>query len=304
MIESYGFSDLVYNLTVSYLEGRKHYTSYGNQTSMLCSFNSGVVQGSGLGPILYIITASGYCIYNECNKAIKYADDSYITIPYSKSYTIESEINHFQIWAESCNLAVNKEKTKLIIFHGHGLKDELIQQFRDEITSSIKCVSSLNFLGVTITEYLKMNEHMQNIVSKSCKMLYALKILQSKGMSSDQLEIVFGSTVISYVSYAINSWYGFCSKDDCAQLGKIIKRGIKLGYWSMNRKSLDNIFEVASQNLFHKVLNNDKHVLRLLLPEMHSCKYDLRKVSHGRILPELLGKHDMHNYILHMLYKH
>ena len=68
------------------------------------SFNSSVVQGSGMGPVMYIVNASDLHPICPLNIMLKYADDTYLIVPSVNSHLIHSEMQHIGFWAESNNL--------------------------------------------------------------------------------------------------------------------------------------------------------------------------------------------------------
>jgi Reverse transcriptase (RNA-dependent DNA polymerase) len=125
-LASTNLPDGIYNWFVSYLEGRGHATRYGNVTSTVSTINASVVQGSALGPVSYIINAMDLHPIHTGNKMAKYADDSYLIIPSCNSVTVQSELDHVEIWARGNNLKLNKLKTQEIVIHKKNLqKSEL-----------------------------------------------------------------------------------------------------------------------------------------------------------------------------------
>ena len=57
-LEQLRIPDNVYNWFVDYFNGHCHSTTYGGSESTLRSINVSVVQGSGVGPATYVVTAS------------------------------------------------------------------------------------------------------------------------------------------------------------------------------------------------------------------------------------------------------
>jgi len=80
------------------------------------SFNSSVVQGSGMGPVMYIVNASDLHPICPLNIMLKYADDTYLIVPSVNSHLIHSEIQHIGLWGESNNLKLNVSKLAEVIF--------------------------------------------------------------------------------------------------------------------------------------------------------------------------------------------
>jgi len=84
-------------------------------TSSWVEINASIVQGSGLGPVDFIVAISKLKPRYSTNKIMKYADDSYLLIPSTNSELITSEIDHVTTWADSCNLKLNHSKIQEMI---------------------------------------------------------------------------------------------------------------------------------------------------------------------------------------------
>src|ERR1043165_4024240 len=78
--------------------------------------DSGVVQGSGLGPTSHAVGASGLKTIHHLNHLIKYADDTYLIIGSSQVHTAVEEFEHISDWASANNLRLNKSRTREMVF--------------------------------------------------------------------------------------------------------------------------------------------------------------------------------------------
>ena len=78
----------------------------------------------------------------------------------------------------------------------------------------------------------------------------------------------------------------------------------RVGFYSSDSSSFDDLCIQADQSLFNKVLHNPDHVLhRLLPPVAHtSHNYCLRPRAHDRSLPERLTHLTDCNFIIRMLF--
>ena len=87
----------------SYLSGRCQRVRIGSTTSSISTVTNGVPQGSVLGPYLFAVFMSSFCVKNARTSVVKYADDVTIVIPVKKSdfhdvsFAID-EINNFKKW--------------------------------------------------------------------------------------------------------------------------------------------------------------------------------------------------------------
>ena len=51
-----------------------------------------IIQGSGIGPASYVVTAADLKVINAGNKLVKFADDTYVIIPAVNIHTRAAEI--------------------------------------------------------------------------------------------------------------------------------------------------------------------------------------------------------------------
>jgi len=56
------------------------------------SINASIIQGSGLGPVAYVLNASDLCSAYQSNLIFKYADDTYLIVPDTHLHTIPLEV--------------------------------------------------------------------------------------------------------------------------------------------------------------------------------------------------------------------
>ena len=82
--------------------------------SLQKSISAGIIQGSGVGPSAFVVTAGDLRPITADNKLVKYADDSYLIIPARNSHTRSAEIDNIEHWAQTNNLKLNREKSKEI----------------------------------------------------------------------------------------------------------------------------------------------------------------------------------------------
>ena len=84
--------------------------------SELADIFASVIQGSGLGPAAFLVTAADLRLTHEGNKLLKYAEDTYLVVPAANTHTCTDELSHIEAWAARNNLQLNSAKTKEIIF--------------------------------------------------------------------------------------------------------------------------------------------------------------------------------------------
>jgi len=293
--------DEVYNWFVDFFGGHSHSTVYRGQTSTMKYINASIIQGSGIGPASYVVNAGDLRAITPGNHLIKYADDTYLIVPASNVDSRPEEINNIETWAMTNNLALNRTKSKEIIFIDPKKKRQFV------VPSTLPVIDrdmSVKILGVTISDKLSASYHVRGVISNSAQTLYALKVLRAHGLSDTALQTIFRSVIVAKLLYASSAWYGFIEVADRQRVNAFLIRSKRCGYCPPELPSFEELCNEADKQFFHKVISNDNHILSDLLPPqtIASQKYNLRKRIHNRQLPEHTGHLIDSNFVTRMLY--
>ena len=105
----------VVNWVCSFLTGRSQVCKVNGILSESRRINRSIVQGSGIGPTLYVIVESNLKPLSSQNDIFKFADDTNLLVPENSDVGIEIEFNHVKDWAILNKLHINVEKTKEIV---------------------------------------------------------------------------------------------------------------------------------------------------------------------------------------------
>ena len=124
-LKKLGITDISLKWFTSYLSGRSQYTEINNSKSGELSIDISVLQGSILGPILFL------CFINNLHLTtwlltLLFADDtavidSDIDLPVLIS-SVNSEIQKIANWFRANKMSVNVSKAKYILFRPRGQK--------------------------------------------------------------------------------------------------------------------------------------------------------------------------------------
>jgi len=68
--------DSIYNSFVDFFTDRKQCTIYHGLTSQVVDISASIIQGSAVGPVSYVISASDLSTVTPGNSMHKYADDT------------------------------------------------------------------------------------------------------------------------------------------------------------------------------------------------------------------------------------
>jgi len=175
----FGFDKYALELMRSYLFGRCQRVKVNEKSSALESINSGVPQGSILGPILFAIFINDIV---SCCKNVSihlYADDAqvYLSRPLGLTedlvYRINEDLEKISIWARDNCLKLNASKTQALpISHSQIDVDSLPAVCLNNVSIDYEhCVTSLGF---KLNRRLDCSDHINYSVLKMYATLRSL----------------------------------------------------------------------------------------------------------------------------------
>ena len=148
-------------------------------SSSIRAIETGVPQGSILGPLLFIIFMNDIYTVSDNLNFILYVDDTTLSSPMCSfssgcggdvervSIVINLELNKIADWLTVNKLSLNVQKTKLMIFHyrQRSLTENDIPRLIIN-NAIIERVTEFNFLGLTVNEYMNWNSNTQKLLIK------------------------------------------------------------------------------------------------------------------------------------------
>src|SRR6218665_3765781 len=149
-------------------------------TPLVAHINASIIQGSGLGPSEYVVSASDLHPVHGQNTIAKFADDTYLIIPSSMGHTTDEELRAVQKWATANNLKLNASKSKEMIVAGR-----LAPSARPPPLQDIERVTEMLILGVILRGDLCASSHVHRVLSLCNGFLHALRVLRWHGLSAD-----------------------------------------------------------------------------------------------------------------------
>ena len=171
-LQHYGIRGKTNRWIKSFLSGRTQCVLVEGEKSSSIDVESGVPQGSVLGPSLFLFYIND--MPDDIKSTVRlFADDTivYLTVS-SCDNTLQEDLDKLAIWevqwmmkfhSDKCQvLAITKKKTT--IKKNYNLHDHTLEH-----------VPSAKYLGVTITSDLKWESHVTNISQKANKTIGFLK---------------------------------------------------------------------------------------------------------------------------------
>ena len=162
-----------------FTKDRKYFVNINGRKSQIKTVNTGVPQGSTLGPLLFLIYINDMV---NCSKLFltQYADDS--TTTHSSTNlaqtisTIEKEFEHILNWLAANKLIINLDKTHLMLFTNRVRPLEPITiTVKGHTITEIK---ETKFLGIMLDNKLTWNAHIDYISKKVSKSVLLLRMLK------------------------------------------------------------------------------------------------------------------------------
>jgi len=190
-LEHIGVRGVAYSWFHSYLSERKQCVVINNISSDTRSIDYGVIQGSTLGPILFLIYINNISKLNLRGKLFLFADYTLILENGTNWENVRSNASYdlmtIKKWFDENVLSLNVSKTKFLPISlrnnsDYNLQDLIIHSCGDLKNincscSSIAKVSFYKYLGVFFDNRMRWTYHIDFLTSKLRKYVYAFRQL-------------------------------------------------------------------------------------------------------------------------------
>ena len=200
----YGIQDTSW--FTSYLSNRVQFTVFENHISDDPIINTGVPQGSVLGPLLFNIYTNDISNISNYFHIIQYADDTALICSQKSaldSQHICAELLYIHDWLTVNRLSLNILKTKFMVFSVKNKKVTFPHILLND--TAIENVSSFDFLGFIIHEKMNWEHHVNKIAKKINRYIGLMNKLKNI-LPVATLKTLYGSLILPHLNYGNLAW--------------------------------------------------------------------------------------------------
>ena len=270
-LKYYGIRNNEYEWFMSYLLGRKHCVSVQGYTSDYLTVQSGVPQGSILGPLIFCLFINDICMLNLHSNTVLslYADDTAI---FNNDYTLskvqvnlQSDFDLVVRWLEINCMYIHPGKTKVIAFGPKcKLRNKTLCVKYNNV--GLEQVHYIKYLGIIIDSQLLWSKHIESICSKVSRSIGCIRRIRHL-ISYEVLINLYYALILPYLNYCCTAWGG-CSKTNISKLQKLQNKYARLVLnadrftskcfllTTLNWLSVEQIIKYQYCILTYKALNN------------------------------------------------
>ncbi len=91
------------------------------------------------------------------------------------------------------------------------------------INSTVTAVESFRFLGTTISQDLKWDNHIESIVKKTQQRLYFLRQLRKFNLPQELLIQFYSAIIESVLCTSITVWFSSATKSDLRRIRRVVR---------------------------------------------------------------------------------
>lgn len=205
-LEKLGVQDPLLSWIKNYLCERKQRVVIEGQCSEWKLINSGVPQGSVLGPLLFLVYINDITEGLESTPLL-FADDTalleIVDSPEQSALILNNDLEKISNWSKKWLVTMNPSKCETIVFSAKKNKPFHPELLLDD--STISEVSSHTHLGLTLQNNLSWKKHILELHTKASTCLNMLKSVKFR-LERQTLDILYKSLLRPLLEYADFIW--------------------------------------------------------------------------------------------------
>lgn len=207
-LQSFGLCDNLLKLMKSIIIGRSLYVEHGGHFSPVFHAESGVGQGSNLGPLLFVIFFNDVVNDMMSNKYI-FADDlklAKVIETYSDCLDLQTDVDNLEMWCQNNKLTLNIDKCRIM---SYSRKENNVNFFYNISGAVVTRCTEIVDLGVTMDSVLSFVPHIVKVTNSALKILGFI-IRNSKDIKDvNCIKLLFYTLVRPKLEYCNVIWYPY-----------------------------------------------------------------------------------------------
>lgn len=285
-LEYLGVRESALDWFVSYLSNRKQFVTLQSKfQSDTMNIDFGVIQGSTLGPVLFLTYINNICKVQTSGRIFLFADDAALLVTgdnWNEVYSrAESDMRKLKLWFDQNTLTLNISKTKCLVV---SLRDvaECDQrnikvhtcnppQHQTCDCKEISIVTKYKYLGVIIDNKLRWADHINYLNIKIRRLMHFFRRF-SEYLTTIEIRTVYCAYVQSLLEGGILAWGG-CYRTILEPLLTTQKAIIKVALKLQMRFPSEQTYEEIN------VLDVRQLYIKNLLAFIHSNFHDIFTVT-------------------------
>ena len=296
----------------SYLSERMQVVDIDGTLSPTKTINIGVLQGSVLGPLLFLCFINDFPL-STILLTILFADDTTVLDQDDDLAVLinrcNTEMQKIALWFRANKLVVNANKTKFMIFHTRGKKVNLngntlffnaneinapvdpnlivtLERIHNGNTSSLD--KTFKLLGVLLDENLSFEPHISYTCNKISRAIFCLNRIKNF-MPTKLLRNIYFALVHPHFLYC-SIILSCATQTNIKRLVKLQKKAIRIIAKAKYNEHTKDLF------LLHDILPFSQIIKQSKLLFMHSIKYNYAPESFSNMFP--INQHRTHEHDL------
>ncbi len=206
----------------NFLTDRQQLVRLGKFSFSTRTISTGAPQGCVLSLLLFSLYTNDCTSKDPSVKLLEFVDDTTLIglIQDGDESAYRQEVKELAVWCSLNNLDLNTLKTV-----------EMIVDFRRNppcsppltiMNSTVTAVESFRFLGTTISQDLKWDNHIDSVVKKAQQRLYFIHQLRKFNLPQELLK-QYSAIIESVLCTSITVWFSSATKSDLRRLRRVVR---------------------------------------------------------------------------------
>jgi hypothetical protein len=272
-LEACGISGRVSEWVKQFLLDRKQRVKVNSALSEWANVDSGVPQGSVLGPVLFVI------FINDLPSAVDslcsmYADDTKI---YSKAcheedcLKLQKDLDNLVEWSERWQMKFNEAKCKVLQLGKTNRKFEYsMKKHNNQNRTPLQSSMCEKDLGVLVDCDLDLSKHIEAQVNKANRILGLIR-RSFEYMDKDIMKLMFCALVRPHLEYACSVWSPRYEKDRTL-IEQVLRRATKCVPGLSNLAYEDRLKVMKIPSMSYRRIRGDLIEMYKFTHGLYDCK--------------------------------